>query len=101
MKTDFTKNQCAILNMIKNSASLSNVTSSEIARDIQISQGHKDFVIVMNYLKSIDAIQIIEKRASLIILRLNYKMIKNLLDEQDYINWWVETFIKKDHTFIW
>lgn len=101
VKRDFSYNQCLIINKIKNAIKDQAITKAELAHFIEINQSHKDLRIVLDYFKEIKAVVVEETRGPLILLRFDYKKIKDLLDEQDIINWWVDTYFKEDHVFSW
>ena len=101
IKRDFTWADINILIGIKNCEKLKETTINEIAREIQITRNHPNFYKILNYLIKENIIVLTKTIGTTKIFTINYKKIRDLLDEQDKINNLVDKYIKKDHHFDW
>jgi hypothetical protein len=101
VKTDFTWNEIKILIGIKNCENLKEITINDIAKQIRINRNHPNFYKVLSYIINEEIMVLIRVIGTTKFFRINYKKIKDLIDEQERINQLVTTYIKKDHHFDW
>lgn len=99
--TDFSWEEIKIIIKIKNLINHKETTISNIAKDIQISITHPYLYKILRYLMDKEAIVVNKIIGNTKLLKINYKKIKNVLDEQEEINFMVDNYISKDHKFLW
>lgn len=101
IKKDFNWIEIKILIGIKNCENLKEITINEITKQICISRNHPIFYRVINYLISENIMVLTKVIGTTKFFKIDYKKIRDLLDEQDRINDLVTKYIKKDHHFDW
>lgn len=101
LKTDFNWVEINILIGIKNCNKLDRITINKITEQLCINRSHPNLQKVMKYLIDEKIMSIIEIIGPVKIFEINYKRIRDLLDEQTRINDLVTKYIKKDHHFDW
>ncbi len=101
VKKDFTWTEINILIGIKNCENLKEITIGDITKQICVTRNHPKLYKVLNYLIKDNIMVLVKVIGTTKIFTLNYKKIRDLLDEQDKINDLVNKYIKKDHHFDW
>jgi hypothetical protein len=101
VKTDFNWTEINILINIKNCENLKEITINDIIKQSNIRRNHPNFCKVMKYLIEKNMIVLIKTIGTTKIFKINYKQIRDLLDEQKLINNLVTKYIEKDHHFDW
>jgi len=104
LERDFSNTECKIMVNILNFISNNDynlLTSSELARQINLNPTHKYFQKIFNYLKSLNIIEITSTIGNMKILKINKRLLKDFIDEQHELNWWMENFWKPHHKNNW
>lgn len=101
VKKDFNWVEINILIGIKNCPNLKEITINDIAHNLQISKSHPYLYKVLSYLIDEKIMVLTKVIGSVKIFKIDYKDMRDLIDEQDRINDLVNKYIKKDHHFDW
>jgi len=101
IKRDFTWSEIQILVLIKNCYRIKDLTITTLAKNINISVNNPKYYIVLRYLFDSEAIVVVRIIGRTKFLKINYKLIKNILDEQERINFLVNNYLETDHRFFW
>ena len=101
-KTDFSKKECEILVKICNLKKIRNLDYCTLTRNIKEDAGSINFQNVKNYLKQIKIINETGFLGKSILIEIDYKKVEDLIEKQDYVNWWVYNyFLPKKHIILW
>ena len=86
---------------IKNCEIPKEITINEIAKNIGINRNHPIFYRVLNYLIDNEMMVLVRVIGTTKFFKIRYNKIKDLLDEQERINYLIAGYINKDHIFEW
>lgn len=101
LRKDFTIRECEIMIKILNSNGKRLINASTLAKNIGESRNSPTFNLVLKYLKQEGFVEEMGEVGNSKVIKINKKDLKNYIDEQEVINWFVENFYKKHHHFIW
>jgi hypothetical protein len=101
IKTDFSWSEITIIVNLKNCENLKEITINDIVRQCCISRNHPSFYKVLNHLIDENIMVLVKVIGTTKFFKIDYKKVRDLLDEQDKVNELVTKYIKKDHSFDW
>lgn len=100
-RTDFNETACKIMVDILNTTEQKHLNATALAKLINVSRTSPVYNEVLNFLKENGGIEVIEEIKPMKLLILNRKTIKNIIDEMESLNWWVNNFLKVYHEVNW
>ena len=101
VKKDFNWIEINILIGVKNCPNLKETTINDISKQLNINKSHPYLYKVLSYLIDTKVMVLTKVIGSVKFFKIDYKEIRDLIDEQDRINDLVNKYIKKDHHFDW
>jgi len=102
LKRDFSYSECLMMiKMINISKNATFLTRSKIARLIDISPFDPRLTEIVKYLKKLKAIKNKQIIGSNQILEIDFGLLQDFIDEQDFITGLIDDYLGKYHTFKW
>ena len=101
LKKDFTHSEIRALLNIYKFHSLNKTTWGNLCQKINVLESNPLYRKVYNYLKEINAITVVEIIGPTKFIKIDHKIITDLIDEQIIINDIVANYLEKEHFFKW
>lgn len=101
IRRDLTLNQCFRLINLINNINKKNLTKSLISKQLGISPSNPHYNKLMRYLEDIEIIKIVDIIGGSNIIEIDKDKLIDFIDEQNIINFLVDNYLNKYHTFKW
>jgi hypothetical protein len=86
IKTDFSLAECKMMLKILNSENDKRMTMTKLSKLINVSIFNPSYCEVKKYLLDNNILEVIERIGSTKIIKINYKKLRDLIDEQQIVN---------------